>query len=144
MSQAISTIIEPIVTRTSSFRTERVGREDANAALIRLCDGVVELEDKLDRLHADCPDDIEAEKRIEPQASRLWKQRDRIVAKLARNLEASDGLPTSAAGAVAVAHAALALAPRDSSGDLAPGDDAEWLAYTACEWLVDNPGGNLH
>jgi hypothetical protein len=41
MSQAISTIIEPIVTRTSSLGTERVRREDSNAALIRLCDGVV-------------------------------------------------------------------------------------------------------
>jgi hypothetical protein len=127
MSQAIADIIPRVVARTS---TKVAPAKAADDDLITLCNGVVEIQAKRDKLHADCPDDIEAEKSIEPEAIRLWNQRERLVTKIARNLEARDGLPTSATGAVAAARAALALAEKDSAGDLMPESDAEWLAYT--------------
>jgi hypothetical protein len=86
---------------------------------------------------SDCEDTVEAENALEPTLHKLWKQIDRLASRIAVNLETEDRPVISGEAAAAVARAALALAPKTPSGDLRPGDDAEWLAYVVSEWAAD-------
>jgi hypothetical protein len=134
MSQATSTIVDRIVTRTSS--KAQVEAEDSNTQLVRLCDGITALSDKCDHLYDDCANTIEAENALEPQNRRLHQQIDRLTTKLARILDDTDAPAISLQAAAAVAKTALALAPKDASGDLRPESDSEWLGFVVAEWLT--------
>jgi hypothetical protein len=106
-------------------------RSSADAKLMRLYSRLTALEAEFDAVF-DRRTTIAEEEATESELDALDRRRTRLLAQI----EAA-GPPTTMAGVVATARAALAIHyHRDTNGNALASDDSEWLLLTACEALT--------
>jgi hypothetical protein len=98
----------------------------ADAELVALCNRVETIEDEIAALVA-TGNTIEDEKRTEPQSIALINAEQRIY---------DQPEVTTAAGALAMARAAVVVAPRDTDGAIIWADNSEYLAWSLAEFIV--------
>jgi hypothetical protein len=104
----------------------------ADAKLISLCHHLVALEDEVAELF-DRRTTIAEEEATENEMDALYVRKDALMAQLDK-VEP----PTTMAGIVAVARAALATHyHRDLRGTAIASDDSHWLLLMACEALTE-------
>jgi hypothetical protein len=109
------------------------GRSSADARLLRLYSRLTALEAEFDAVF-DRRTTIAEEEATESELDALDRRRTRLLAQI----EAA-GPPTTMAGVVATARAALAIHHyRDSNGTAIASDDSEWLLLMAAEVLIAN------
>ena len=121
-----------LLTGAAIATAEKVRQVDAphgaDAELIRLCDRVAQLSNNYDALTL-ARHTREDEERTEPlldainaEQAEIWERLDEI------------GLPTTTAGATAMARAAFAEWPKNRDGSLTASYLAEWLAASVLEF----------
>lgn len=108
-----------------SSSTARQRSSSCDAVLIGLCEDLVSTQAAMEALYREIEDTIEAEERVAPRFNRL----DRAQAKTLRKLDKFK--PHTWDGALALARAAIAVAPPDCATDVAEG-----LAYSVVQFVV--------
>lgn len=98
-----------------------------DAELITICTRLVEIRRETDALY---DTDAEAERRTQPALDALHTEQEAIL----KRIEALPS-PRTMAGAKAVAAAARSLLLKDIDGNQEHANDAEWLAFTALEFV---------
>jgi hypothetical protein len=115
------------VTAASAAPAVPDGAAGADAELIRLCNRMVELEAARRTLI----DSETQEDEAQPELDGLYAESEAVFDRVC---ELPD--PVTHAGALALARAALAEAPRELNGEIAWEGRAEWFAFGAAEFLV--------
>jgi hypothetical protein len=100
-----------------------------DAELIRLCDRLVEIDAEERAILASTDEDDGGP--LKPRYDALNVEWHAIDARLC---DVAD--PVTKAGALAVARAAVAQAPRQTDGSFSTPELAEWLAFTAAAWFA--------
>lgn len=141
MPKAIANLITP--TRCALLRFSRAvllagpatpvsaaAAPGADAELIALCDRRVAIEGEIAALVA-TRDTIADERRTEPQLAAMFADASRVFDRICDQPDV-----TIMAGALAMARASIAIAPRGADGQIILASDSEYLAWSVAEFLV--------
>jgi hypothetical protein len=106
----------------------------ADAELIVLCDRLVAAEGEISALAA-TQNTIEDEHRTKSQLDAMLANRNRVFDQIYNQPEV-----TTVAGALAMARAAIAVAPRNIDGEIIWAGNGEYLAWSVAEFIVGRGG----
>ena len=139
----LTAVSDPIISRRAALRgmiaavlagivaVPRIAVHSADARLIGLCCQLDALQDEFAKLFSRRTT-IEQEEATEPEMAALHVRQITLV-----NAIEAVGTPTTMAGIVAIARAALAIYPdRDADGIAIAEDDAHWLLLQCAEALA--------
>jgi hypothetical protein len=107
----------------------------ADAELIALCDRLVAVEGEFSTLMAATGNTIEDEHRTQSQLDAMLADRNRVFDQIYNQ----PGV-TTVAGALAMARAALAVAPRNIAGEIIWTGNGEYLAWSVTEFIIGRGG----
>ncbi len=121
----------PDINLALSLARDLTGQADpgSDAELIRLCDRLVEIDAEERAILASTDEDDGGP--LKPRFDALnveWRAIDERMCDVAD--------PVTRAGALAVARAAVAQAPKQTDGSFSATELAEWLAFTAAKWFA--------
>jgi len=107
------------------------GPPSADAELIALCERLVAIEGEIAALMA-IRNTIEDEQRTEPQLAAMFADGNQVFDRIYDQPDV-----TTMAGALAMARASVAVAPRGTDGQIIWTGDSEYLAWSVAEFLVE-------